>query len=191
MTKIIISAILFLILPIQVWSEDELRGSFTCKINYQKTIAHAEGITKDYDSGLFIGHIDYLGESFDINYLYEKNEVDTYFHIFETEKLLINSWGNNDIAYSVKAKGTNKWPRPFVKFYGDYQEWMIFKEDEVEIRSQRFGINLIRYYKNDWSGLYYASRNLRSVFVYGLDCRHKIDKFDEIASDLRKKGWME
>ncbi len=43
MIRIILSAILLLILPIQVWSE-QLRGSFSCNAKYQKLIEMKEGI---------------------------------------------------------------------------------------------------------------------------------------------------
>ncbi len=190
MIRIIISAILLLILPIQVWSE-QFTGSFTCKVKHSKVTSIEEGIVEEYDS--YQDNVK-VGESFKIKYLYENyDEVDAYFHIFNTEQYIINFGGDtNKTAYSVKTnKARDPYPRKAVKFEDAYYDWMFFEEDKLEIYSVNFNLLLYRYYKNDWSGLFYKTSGYTDIWVLGLDCRHKIDKFDEIASDLRKRGLMQ
>ena len=50
-------------------------------------------------------------------------------------------------------------------------------------------LNLTRYYKNDWHGLYYRKSSGDSLLVAGLDCRHPRDILDEIFSHLRSEGF--
>lgn len=62
--------------------------------------------------------------------------------------------------------------------------------DNIDVEFSFGGqLNLTRYYKNDWHGLYYKHSYGDTLLVAGLDCRHPRDRLDKIFSHLRSQGF--
>ena len=184
MIRIILSAILLLIFPIHVWSEDELKGSFTCKAKYQKVIEMIEGKHKEF--GQYTKGVR-LNEKFNINYVYSKNE-----NLFSVnaKKLSANSFISD---FDVTAK-TKTFDGTFfnheIKKFGAFSH-LFLNADDIDLTHSNIILSLSRYYKNDWSGFFIDADQKDTTWLMALDCRHTTDKFDEIFADLRSKDFMD
>ena len=210
MIRIILSAILLLILPIQVWSEDDVfRGSFTCKVKYQKIIVIDEAIVEEYN-GIKDGVK--VGDSFELKYRYHSinNGPDKGLGVFAflgTEIGVLDLVPNivNPIdkfaeraaffgySYSPRIYPTNSvMELDFFYFKSEItfvSEHLFLTEDNLDLHTRYYKLEMKRYYKNDWSVLYnskYDENNF--ITVMGFDCRHNVNKFDEIFADLESKG---
>ncbi len=186
MTKIILSAILLLILPIQVWSEDELKGSFTCKVKSQKIMAIEEGIPKEY-SGIKDGVK--IGDTLILGYSYIK-----FSKTFKLDpKPFLSSFISAFLVNARELQGkTIYFSDKNISLNDEFRHGRIMSlnDDKIQIQDSRLVLTLIRYYKNDWSAMFVDTTwPEKQTWIMGLNCRHTTDKFDEIFAHLESKGW--
>jgi hypothetical protein len=67
----------------------------------------------------------------------------------------------------------------------------VVSENQINMRSSSGSLQMFRYFKNDWQGVFTADYGGRvlGVRVYGLDCRHTVDNLEKIFNDAESKGY--
>ncbi len=200
MTKIILSAILLLILPIQVWGTESIVGSFNCKIKYQKILEMKEGIAKEYDR--YENDIK-VGNSFFIEYHFDMTHNSII--IFSSNKPTINGIGllaqgfykkniySDNFNFYIGGDDLERNANVTLDKNGDFFKIQPINYGDWVGRTNE--LYLQRYYKNDWTGIFskiVSSNKYELQYqIVGLDCRNTDDKFYEIIADLKSKDLMD
>lgn len=211
MIRIILSAILLLILPIQVWSNEEkletdtgneivslIEGKFRCEVKYQNILIFREAKANEYRS--WPADQIKVGEFVDI--IYQYIVYIPYGFTFEAEMLEVSIDKVPEIANDLldNFEWGLKRLKPVNNILYDGRN-AIFKrdtgasslflnEDRIQYDGLSSIITLKRYYKNDWSVLLVNSKSSQA-WTIGLDCRHNTDRIAEIIDDYIDRGYKE
>ena len=168
---LILATLLSLLIPVQSWGDDWVKGRFECKVQYQKILEMKEGLPTEYESyntGVKVG------DTFQLNY--------EYFTPLNKLKFATNY---EDIIRSEGfAMKDPAWGRKFEEQITKTKITMDEEGDFLDIQESDSSLVISRYYKNDWSGVYLASQRHLIVHMMGLNCRHTDDKFEKIFSHL-------
>tara|TARA_R110002050_G_scaffold178783_2_gene312021 strand:- start:261 stop:929 length:669 start_codon:yes stop_codon:yes gene_type:complete len=185
----------------------EAKGSMSCKVKFNSIIDLEDGIPKSYTNytnrfkvgdrmTLSYGDISYsdlenVGSGI-IKYL-DDQVVNIFFKILLTNEDQRND-GFDDVF--IIANGEKRVTlREDGFFIQDHEHFVsfFFSQDRIEYSDLDKKITINRYYKNDWevsvvriSPFYrFRDENPITTQIYTLDCRHKVDKIDEIINFIR------
>ena len=69
-------------------------------------------------------------------------------------------------------------------FIGDFEK-SLFGKDDISMEGSGGGaLNMKRYYKSDWQGIFTRVESYEGIYYFTLDCRHSIDLIDEVYEEI-------
>ena len=201
---LILTTLLSLCIPAQSWGDRKLiEGVFTCKIKYQSILEMKEGVPETYTG---LGGKLSQGDTFELKYKYEEylGIPDLIFYTGDMDQIKENKSPHIYTGGLAKTKRINT-RGSYLRFWDLHVEPNVINSsialerggNIIEIKGGS-RLTLKRYYKNDWSGIYNSNlmletsnnqSNNQMSLVIGLDCRHTLDKLDEVIADLENQDY--
>ena len=148
-----------------------ITGKFTCNIKDINFIGMEEGHARTYKR-------DIMGTNI--------NDIIYFEYIYSYPEITIKSidmkggFTSFDDIRSRSDQDKKTYPNIFYSKNGR----IYINSDEVVFRFSGQRLSLIRYYKNDWNGIF-ANQNDDHINVFSLDCRNNND-LDLIIKDLKE-----
>lgn len=169
----------------------DVEGRMNCQVKSNRVTTVEEGKPKEFTGyeGKFV-----VGDSLTIIY---ENLFSNFSVIIEDrlrdDRVMTASVGSNDIDRSfhepkysegilLRSKGIFADPR-FVMSNPEFEMSVFANSDIISASNNLASIELERYYKNDWQGVYFQKINL-ALQITTLDCRHTRDRLDTFIEKL-------
>ena len=179
MKFVFIRCFLAFILMASACLAEDIAGTFKCNVIDVSLTTIEEGKVSKYSgyrNGMQKGHTFY----FDYKYNPTLNSISL--------KGRSNEFRTRSGAYDVFVKRSDALKEDLSDTFGTKNNDIFFGPNDVSAKFLAANLNLNRYYKNDWQGLY-VETPMNSILVAGLDCRHIKDKIDKIVSKLKTVGF--
>ena len=183
---ILISALLF---SFNGWAVD-IDGSMRCTIKDQIIIEIEDGVTTRYsgveakskkgDSVLFT--YEYDEQKSELQISLDSNPGDGFFiSTYDT-----NTTATNEMTRKTMEKATGmNFPRRYFVYSPLKKTTDVFSmnEDSIRANSSIWNLDLERYFKNDWNGMF-TEVLTNSTHIVAFDCRQKNNRLDELLEVL-------
>ena len=155
---------------------EEIKGQFTCKVKTSSVATVDEGIFKEYSQMEDEGKVGSI--------------ILIYYEYVPSTKII--EFSTDLIIYGLHS-GQLKWQESQENSWGYLKSAKLYisiSDEQIFAGHAWQSFILKRYYKNDWSGFLSVARDFLHPFNYkiyatlGINCRHTLDKMDEIKKTL-------